>query len=183
MMKNILPTTLTLAAATLMLTGYVMQVHGQADKSQMITPATAEILEEMQPVDGAIITNSFTLSLWVASLADAPTYTTWNAQPPAFFAEDDVRVRCVLGWIPGCDPLEAAEELGASWILIEEKFPWYFGEIYGVPGVYGSLNYEDPWAELPNLSWLIQVHQRGSTTVYRIQQNHASTTQSQIQSP
>jgi len=169
-MNNILPATLTILAAALMLTGYIMQVHGQSEKSAMISPATAEILQEMKRdhYGEGIITNSFTLSLWIAALAEAPTYTTWNAEPPAFFTEDDKRVRCLLGWIPGCCPGKAQEELGARWILIEEKFPWYFGKVLGVPGVYGSLNYEDPWADLPNLPWLTKVYNRGSTTVWRI---------------
>jgi len=168
--NNILPTTLTILAAALMLTGYIMQVHGQSEKSAMISPVTAEILEEMKRdhYGEGIITNSFTLSLWVSALTEAPTFTTWNAEPPEFFYEDDLKVRCVLGWVPGCEPRQAAAQLGAKWVLIEGKFPWYHGQIKGVPGVFGSVNYQAPWADLPNLPWLELVYHRGSTKVYRI---------------
>ena len=172
-MNNILPVSITLIAAALMLVGYVMQVHGQSEKSAMITPVTAEILEELKRdhYGEGIITNSFTLALWVSALTEAPTFTTWNAEPPEFFTEDDRRVRCILGWVPldsGCTPVKAAEELGAQWVLIEGKFPYYFGEILGVSGVYGSVPYDDPWVNLDGLPWLTKVYNRGSTSVWRI---------------
>jgi len=36
-----LPVSLSIAAATLMLTGYVMQAYGESEKSAMISPVTA----------------------------------------------------------------------------------------------------------------------------------------------
>jgi len=164
------PVIMALIAAALFFTGYIMQVHGQSRLSSMISPDTAVILEELRrdhPGEG-IIANSFTLSLWISALTEAPTFTTWNAEPPAFFTEDDQDVRCLLGWVPGCDPVEAQKNLGARWILIEGKFPWYNGELTGVPGVYGSLNYEDPWANLHNVPWLELTYEQGTTTVWRI---------------
>ena len=70
--ETVLPGFLALIAAVLMLTGYIMQVRGQATKSAMISADTAIILEDMKtryPGQG-IIVNSFTLSLWVSALTE-----------------------------------------------------------------------------------------------------------------
>ena len=80
-------------------------------------------------------------------------------------------MRCVLGWRPGCDTAAAIRELGARWILLEERFPYYNER---APGVYGSLNVEEPWAGLPALPWLTEVYHQGTTMVYRIDPAAAS---------
>ena len=75
----------------------------------------------------------------------------------------------MLGWISGCDTGAAREELRAKWILIEGKFPWCNGENLGVPGVYRLLDYENPWADLPNIPWLTEIYHQGITTAWRIE--------------
>jgi len=158
---------LILLAFAVMGAGYISQVYRQADLSAMITPETATVLEELREEEdqGAIITNSFTLALWVAALNRVPAPHTWTATPPPTFAETDRQVRCVLGWRPGCDTAGAIRELGARYVLIEERFPFYNQR---APGVYGSLNVEEPWEGLPALPWLTEVYHQGTTMVYRV---------------
>ena len=112
-----------------------------------------ELLREDEN-QGAIITNSFTMALWVAALNQVKSPHTWTTTPPPIFTETDLRVRCVLGWRPGCDAAAAIRDLGARWVLLEERFPYYNER---APGGYGSLNVEEPWEELPALPWLTAV--------------------------
>jgi hypothetical protein len=164
---------LTLAAFAIMGTGYVDQVHRQADLSAMVTSETAAVLELLREDEdqGAIISNSFTLALWIAALNKVESPHTWTTTPPPTFTETDMRVRCVLGWRPGCDTAAAIQDLGARWILLEERFPYYNER---APGVYGSLNVEEPWEALPALPWLTEVYHQGTTMVYRIDPAAAS---------
>lgn len=188
-----IPLTLALIAFALMTWGYIWQVRNQADLSAMATPATVEALAMLRETDPAagIITNSFTLALWISALNKVPSPHTWTTEPPSRFTETDQKVRCVLGWrkIPeriiiyehgtvtkGCNPIEAAEELGAGYVLIEGRFPFYNER---APAVWGSLNPKEPWADLPNLPWLEEVFQEGTTTVYRILANQTRTSRAQ----
>ena len=161
---------LILLAFAVMGAGYISQVYRQADLSAMVTPETAAVLEELREEEdqGAIITNSFTLALWVAALNKVESPHTWTATPPPTFVATDLRVRCVLGWRPGCDTAAAIRELGARYVLIEERFPYYNQR---APGVYGSLNVEEPWEGLPALPWLTETYHQGTTMVYRIDVN------------
>jgi len=90
---------------------------------------------------------------------------TWTATPPPTFVATDLRVRCVLGWRPGCDTAAAIKELGARYVLIEERFPYYNQR---APGVYGSLDVKEPWAGLPALPWLSETYHEGTTVLYQI---------------
>jgi hypothetical protein len=131
------------------------------------------VLEELREEEdqGAIITNSFTLALWIAALNRVPAPHTWTATPPPAFTETDRQVRCVLGWRPGCDTAAAIRELDARYVLIEERFPYYNQR---APGVYGSLDVKEPWARLPALPWLTEVYHQGTTMVYRVDPAAAS---------
>ncbi len=158
---------LIVLAFAVMGAGYISQVYRQAALSAMVTPETAAVLEELREEEdqGAIITNSFTLALWIAALNRVPAPHTWTATPPPTFTETDRQVRCVLGWRPGCDTAAAIRELGARYVLIEERFPYYNER---APGVYGSLNVKEPWAGLPALPWLTETYHQGTTVLYQI---------------
>jgi len=162
------PIVLTLAAFAVMTWGYVWQVQNQADLSAMATTETVEALEMLKATDPdvGIITNSFTLALWIAALNKVPSPHTWTTAPPRRFVQTDINVRCVLGWIVDCDPRQSAQALNAGYVLIEGRFPFYNER---APAVYGSPNPETPWDNLPNLPWLEQVYHQGTTSVYRIQ--------------
>ena len=153
--------------------GYISQVYRQADLSAMITPETAAALEELREEEdqGAIISNSFTLALWIAALNKVESPHTWTTTPPPTYTETDMRVRCVLGWRPGCDTAAAIRELGARWILLEERFPYYNER---APGVYGSLNVEEPWGGATGVALADRDLSPGDDDGYRIDPAAAS---------
>jgi hypothetical protein len=170
MMMARLPMFLAVAALALMTAGYIFQVRNQAELSAMATPETVSALKVLRAAepDAGIITNSFTLALWISALNKVQSPHTWTTEPPKRFVQTDINVRCVLGWIPrekGCIPLESAQALQAGYVLIEGRFPFYNSR---APAVYGSPNPEDPWGELASLPWLKPVYQRGTTKVYQI---------------
>lgn len=162
-----IPVALTLVAFAVMLVGYISQVQRQADLSAMITPDTERALAQLRTTDpeAGIITNSFTLALWISALNKVESPHTWNAEPPPRFTQTYVDVRCVLGWIPECSPLESARTLKAGYVLIEKRFPYYNQR---APGVYGALSVSEPWSSLPTASWLEPIYQQGTTTVWKI---------------
>ena len=169
-LPNLRPTVVavgTALALAVMLTGYIDQFHRQSDYSRMATPETVEALSLIRARDpeGAIINNSFTLALWISALNQVESPHTWTWTPPRRFVDTDKAVRCVLGWVPGCNPSNAAQELNARHILLEERFPFYNSR---APGVWGAPDAADPWGNLPSVPWLTEVYRQGTTVVYAI---------------
>jgi len=124
----------------------------QTTYSDMILPETAEILESIKGDDRAVITNSYTLSHWVAALnkVKSPNTFAWRLGPSPYYQESDRNVRCLLGWVPGCDPVKAKKALNAGYILIDQRFPYYSNR---ASNVYGAIS-EDTWGNLPDVPWL-----------------------------
>ena len=158
---------LTLAAVAVMGFGYVWQFNNQARYSAMATPATAAALDQIRGYgdDRAIISNSFTLSLWIAALNKVPSPHTWTWHPPRRFVETDKAVRCLMGWVAGCDPQEAQLQLGAGWVLIDTRFPAYNAR---APGIYLAPNGPDLWDVTGKTPWLTEEYRWGTTIVWRI---------------
>lgn len=159
-----IPIILSLMAFSFTTWGYIDHASRQADLSAMITPDTAETLQLIHRLDpdAAIINNSFTLALWISALNQVKSPHTWTAGPPARFVETDKHVRCVLGWVPNCEVERAREDLGAGFVLIEERFPFYNER---APAVWGSLNRAEPWAGLATLPWMEEIYHQGTTRV------------------
>ncbi len=132
--------------------GQVWIFDQQTTYSDMILPETVEILDSIRGDDRTIITNSYTLSHWVAALnkVKSPNTFVWKYGPSPYYQESDANVRCLLGWIPKCDPVQAKEELNAGYILIDQRFPYYNER---GANVYGAIS-EDTWANLPDVPWL-----------------------------
>lgn len=159
---------LAIGVIGLLFVGYWWTFNNQAGYSDMVTRDTEKALSIARAAgdDKAIVNNSFTLALWVAALNEVEAPHTWTWQPPVTWVETDRDVRCVLGWVPECDPNQAITSLNAGWVLIEKRFPYYNDR---APGVYGSLNVTEPWAHLPEVPWLDLVYSEGTTELYRIQ--------------
>jgi hypothetical protein len=166
----------TVIAFVYMSSVWVYIVLDQAHLSAMVTPETAQALEGLRngtiqnsqtrtaPNDPkGIATNSFTLSLWVAALnkVNSPFLTT--APPPPAYVDSDVLLRCSFGWIDGCDGRHAADLLGISYILVEERFPHYN---QFAPGNY--LAPDNQWAVTANTEWLKLVYSAGTTRLYEV---------------
>jgi hypothetical protein len=159
---------LTLAALAVMGFGYIWQFNNQARYSAMATPATVIALDQIRGDgdDQAIISNSFTLSLWIAALNKVPSPHTWTWHPPRRFVETDKAVRCLLGWVAGCDPRKAQGQLNAGWILIDQRFPFYNAR---APGIYLAPEGEDLWENTGKTPWLTEFYREGTTLVWRIE--------------
>ena len=160
-----LPAALTAGALLIMTAGYISQFHRQAGYSDMATPATTEallILKE-QGLSAGVVNNSFTLALWISALNKVPSPHTWTWAPPRHFTETDRAVRCILGWVPGCDVLAAKNQLHVEYVLIDTRFPAYNKR---APSIYMAP--PDQWAVTAQAPWLTKIFERDSTLVWRI---------------
>ena len=155
----------TAAVAILLLAGSVWQMERQASYSDQITPATARILQDLrdQGDTQGIVTNAFSMSLWVAALNKVPSPNTWTTEPPRNYTDEYTRVRCILGWIPGCDVATAASALGVSHVLIDTRFPYYNKR---APAIY--LAPADPWAVTARAPRLVLEQAISTSRLYRI---------------
>jgi len=150
----------------LMFTGYLFAWERQTDYSAMITIPSATALEIVKTAPEGhenVVSNSFTMSLWVAALmkVESPHVWTWN--PPRNFIETDKEVRCVLGWVEGCDPQQAKTVLNVSHVLIDERFPHYNNR---APGNY--LAPPNQWEVTAKTPWLNLIFSEGQTRLYEI---------------
>jgi hypothetical protein len=123
----------------------------QTGYKDMVYPETAAVLEipKRDAPDKAIITNAYSLSHWVAALNQVESPNTWSLEPSPYYTETDHHVRCLLGWIPDCNPRASAEILNAGYILIDDRMPYD----YEVGNVHGALSV-DTWGNLPDVPWL-----------------------------
>ncbi len=147
-----------------LLVGQVVVFNLQAGYKDMILPETARALEipRQENPEVAIITNSYSLSHWVAALNQVESHNTWSLEPPAFYTETDSRVRCLLGWIPECDPSRAAEGLDAGYVLIDTRFP----DFVRLPNIYGAP--EDTWGAMNTVPWLQLKYSKEGVRLWRI---------------
>lgn len=155
---------LTTVAAGVMLWGFLWSFNGQARYSIHITPETEAALS-LASDDGTtgVVTNGFTLGLWIAALNKVPAPHIWTAKPPAKWIEDDAMVRCLLGWVPGCDYGEARDALGVSHVLIEHRFPWINDRVSG-----NYLAPTDQWQLTAEAPWLTLLYNQGTTKLWAI---------------
>lgn len=152
-------------AIAVMAIGYIWQHYNQQYYSEMATPATLKALEQIKAVnpDSGIITNSFTLSLYVAALNKVHSPFAFTAQPPRAYTEADKDIRCLLGWVNGCKPLESSYRLAVGHILIDTRFPHL--------NKRSPDNYLAPpnqWEVTASAPWLKIVFDSGTTKVWQI---------------
>ncbi len=169
LLGKVLVTTGTLVAIIVFSYGYSFQFNNQSRYSDMIIPSTADALvylQENDPAEG-IITNSFSMSLWVTALNQVPSPHTWNSEPPRAYTETDKDVRCLLGWVGGCDPKAASERLGVGYVLIDTRFPYYKE---GAMGIYLAPDVppEQVWDATARAEWLTVLPTASSTMLWRI---------------
>ena len=144
--------------------GSVWTFYNQARYSDMVTQDTAQALRHLE-VNGSegVVSNAFTMSLWIAALNKVPSPHVWTWEPPRAYTETDKRVRCVLGWVAGCDPAEDARRLGVSHVLVDERFPDINDLVLG--------NYmapADQWDVTAAAPWLNLVYSKGTTRLWEI---------------
>lgn len=156
---------ITASLFVLLSLGFVTQFWGQARYSDMATPEVVEalgVIEEDGNGEG-VIANGFTLALWVAALNRVPVAWTFTWEPPRDYVETDKDVRCVLGWVDGCDPAQAAERLDVGYVLVDSRFPYYNAR---APSIYGAP--PELWGTVERAPWLEKVHQEGTVQAWRL---------------
>ena len=171
--------------------GYVFQLHAETKLGRMVTPETAEAIKwvNSQPERGTIVTNSYSLSLYVAALTKQKTAWTQIWDPPPAYVEQHRNASILLGWDAG-DPGQAARNLDATYILVETLWPAWGKAVGlntpGLGGTYAIVKKVSPWGD-PDLgyifklprnvnpwditqqaSWLELVWEKGSTKVWRV---------------
>lgn len=145
--------------------GYASQFQRQSGYSDMATVPTAEALAFLRRTDPdkAIVSNSFTLSLWIAGLNKVKSPFAFTAPPPRAYIEDDEDIRCLLNWVPECDPTQAKDRLAVGYILVDYRFP---NLNLRSPG-----NYKAPpnqWGLTEAAPWLVLVYAKDTTRLWRI---------------
>ena len=145
--------------------GYVYTFHAQAGYSLMVSDNTAVALDmlEADPDSHGVVTNAYTFALWVAALNRVPASWAWTAQPPGEYTDMDASVRCVLGWVPGCDPGAAAAGLEATHVLVDTRFPRLNGR---VPDNY--LAPPRQWEVTASAPWLTLLYSEGTTRLWAL---------------
>jgi hypothetical protein len=138
--------------------------NAQTNFKDMIFPETVEALQiaKSEHPGKAIITNAYSLSHWVAAINQVEAPNTWSLEPSPFYKESDLSVRCLLGWIPDCNPQQSAQALNAKYILIDERMP---DDIMAAP-VYGAP--DDEWVNMHNVPWLNLRSANGSVRLWEI---------------
>ncbi len=150
-------TTLAAVFFGVMVAGSVLVFNTQATTSAMMTPTNRQALDL---VHGNITaTNSFSLSFWTAAVARVPSPFLTTASPPPAYIKSDEYLRCLLGWIPGCNPRQAKQETGIEYLLIETRFP-LTEENYMAP--------ENQWEVTAQQTWLELIYSEGSTRLWRV---------------
>lgn len=149
----------------LFLWGQTFVFEKQTFFKDMVFPETVEALDiaKVERPDQAIITNAYSLSHWVAALNQVESPNTWSLEPSPYYKESDRHVRCLLGWVDGCDAQASAQTLDAGYILIDERMPdeIWAGRVYGSPS-------EDEWANLYSVPWLRLRYSEGTVRLWEI---------------
>ena len=149
----------------LMVAGYVSVFQGQTDYSDQVTQHTDGALAYLQREaarDGVIV-NTWSMGMWVAALNKVPTAFPFTQEPPANYTQMDRDVRCALGWVPGCDPLTSFKRLGASHVLVDQRFPYYNARAAG-----NYLAPPDQWEVTAATPWLELVYSSGPTKLWKV---------------
>ena len=139
---------------------YVYQLQTETKLGRMVTPETQEAIIWLRDNGGpgTVVTNSYSLSLYVAALSDHKTAWVQVFSPPPAYQRQHQQVLVLLGWRAG-DAQEAAQELGASYVLAETLWPAYGADIGSkVPGLGKAYALVNRYAQLQdeNLGYIWQ---------------------------
>ena len=161
------PTRYTVAAAAvgILFAGHLYALDAQSDYSLFMSPdveMALEVIENDPEGHSGIISNAYSMSLWVSALSKVHSPNIWVQKPPKAYQDEDKLVRCVLGWVDGCEPLSASKSLATSHVLIDERHPCQHAhrKNYLAP--------VDQWNVTAGSEWLELVYSQGSVRLYRI---------------
>ena len=153
-----------LAFAIVLAGGSAYTYQRQAYYSDMLTP---DMLEAMELIPNhqseTIITTNFMSGLWVAAYEQTPTAWLFAANPPEYWQAQYRETQCVLGWRTDCDPLTAARDINARWVLVDMRFPHITDQ---EPPLWGAP--EDTWSPTLIAPWLDPLYAKGTVRLWRI---------------
>jgi len=137
----------------------------QAKISENISPDSLQALKVINETNHSnIISNSFTMSLWIAGLEKVKSPHVWTTKPPPTFIENDEHTRCILNWVKDCNYSDSIQSLGVSHVLIETRFPYYNEMAVG-----NYLAPDNQWEITDNAPWLNLIYKKGSVRLYKVQ--------------
>ena len=152
-------------AAVVLLGASLWVFDRQASFSDMVTPDMDRVRTHIpESYDGWLITTNGSTAYWLGALQGLPSYHTFSSEPPPAGQEWYPSVRCVLGWVEGCEPRQAAQKLETEWILIDTRFPI---DTHLEPPIYGAPE-DVPWSTLDNAPWLTEVASSGTVGLWKV---------------
>ncbi len=140
---------------------YVFTVESK--RTQMVTPATARAIQQIDGTDGTIVTNSYSMALYVAALSKHPVTWTQVYNPPAAYRQQHYDSLCIFNLWP-CNLTETVERVGATYALAETRWPSpdnSYGKIWLAPR-------PDTWEYPERAEWLEPIWEQGTTKLWRI---------------
>ena len=122
--------------------------------------------QDIPPDAGRVVTNAYSMALYVAAVAQQPVLWTNYIEPATYYTQDDLDARCTLGWVDGCGPAE-----GVTHVLIDEKWP-IVHSLWPTRGPYGAPE-TIPWGRLADVPWLTLVETHGTTKLYEVREERS----------
>lgn len=179
----------SLAMASIFGLGYLYQLHTESKLGRMVTPQTMQAIVHIRldPEDGSILTNSYSLSLYVAALTKRQAPWTQLQAPPLAYQKQNQSAACILSWTRECDSSRAIQELGVRYVLVETIWPSradaFVNQIEGSSSLWrlatrhamfrnGAIGAiagapADPWGVTASAPWLELVLEEGTTKLWR----------------
>jgi len=179
------------AFAVMVSFGYVYQIHAETKLGRMVSAETVDALgwiTARNDPEVAILTNSYSLSLFVAGMTKTPTAWTQVYDPPRAYQKQHADALCLFGWVPGCDAALARTDLNVRFLLAERDWPAYGAEIpehfRDLGPAFGAVKAlspwpnsnvgkiwqapRQPWAITNKTPWLRIVWEGGPATVWEV---------------
>ncbi len=145
--------------------------EGESVKTQMVTAETAKAIQQIDG-DSTVVTNNYSMALYVAALTRQPVTWAQGAEPPPAYAVQHERTICIFNWVEDCNPYFNAGLIAAKYVLAETRWPHkleYSDGLYG--RMWGAL--PDPWLFTDRALWLELVYSEGTTRLWRIKWSYA----------
>ncbi len=151
--------------AVVFIYGSIWTFHRQSAYSDQITPDAQIALEALQYLHPgqAVAVNSFSMSHWVGGLYKVKSPHLWTTEPPKTWTDTDRHLRCLVGWVPGCDVSEASRQLNTRYILIDKRFPYYNERAAG-----NYLAPENQWEVTEAAEWLKPLYRKNTVVLYAV---------------
>lgn len=150
------------AAAVVVLVGVAgQQFEDQAWLSSFADRNIAETIAQIPDDAGTVVTNAYSMALYVAALAKTEVAWTNYIEPPPAYQQTDLDARCTLAWEKGCLPPRHVTH-----VLIDEKWP-ITSPIYPKRVPYGAPEDKAYW-DMSDVWWLDIIAENGTTKLYQV---------------